>query len=196
MKKLLIIALLALLMPMLAMASPNEAVGKVTNVVDGDTFDVQLQSHDSRIAIDNIMVRLADVDSPELGMSDGDQAKDYAYQWLQDRRVYLDLDDKTGKHQYGRWVAVVYLAMPDGSQDITQNSNRMLVDSGHTCVWDFSDNEFTPADWWGGSIPATACIKSESSISQPTAISPSPSSKSGQFVGFVKSNKYHYSSCQ
>jgi endonuclease YncB( thermonuclease family) len=30
----------------LATKSPDEATGRVSKVVDGDTFDVQLQSHD------------------------------------------------------------------------------------------------------------------------------------------------------
>jgi hypothetical protein len=33
----------------LATASPDEATGRVTKVVDVDTFDVQLQDHDSRV---------------------------------------------------------------------------------------------------------------------------------------------------
>lgn len=168
MKKLIILVLLALLLPALTLASPDEAIGKVTHVVDGNTFDVQLQSHNSRIAVDNIRIRLADVDSPELGASGGDQARDYAYQWLQDRKVYLDLDDKTGKDQYDHWVAVVYLANPDGSLNTTQNFNRMLVDSGNACVWDFTDNEFKPADWWGGFLPTTVCIKSDSTTASST----------------------------
>lgn len=51
MKKLIILALLALLLLALALAAPDEAIGKVTHVVDGDTFDVQLQSHDSRFRL-------------------------------------------------------------------------------------------------------------------------------------------------
>lgn len=225
MKKLIILALLVLLLPALSLAAPDEAIGKVAHVVDGNTFDVQLQSHDSRIATDNIRIRLADVDSPELDASGGDQAKDYAYQWLQDRKVYLDLDDKTGKDQYGRWVAVVYLADPDGSLNTAQNFNRMLVDSGNACVWDFTDNEFKPANWWDGKIPAAVCIKTDSSTgstklggssaigtdifnSQKTSQSSYSSSSGysssnlvysssdGPFVGSAKSDKYHYPSCR
>ena len=48
----------------------------------------------------------------------------------------LDLDDKTGKDQYGRWVAVCYL---DG-----KNFNKQLVDAGQAVVKDFKNNEFDP----------------------------------------------------
>jgi micrococcal nuclease len=191
-----ILIILALLLPSLASAAPNEARGLVTNVVDGDTIDV----------LDIGRVRLADIDCPEMGTTGGAQAKDYVTQWLQDMQVYLDLDNKTGKDQYDRWVAVVYMANPDGSVDTSKNFNQMLVDSGNACIWDFSDNEFTPADWWDGSIPADKCIKTEQSspnvgYSSPLPVvqdtsSQSSGSSGASFVGSSKSNKYHYPSCQ
>lgn len=192
MKKPFYFLLLALLfLPLLAAAAPDEAVGRVTKVVDGDTIDVQLQSHDSRISEDTIRVRLADLDSPEMSTPQGPPAKDYTTKWLQSAAVSLDLDDKTGKDPYGRWVAVIYLQKPDGS---LQNFNRMLVEAGQACTWDFSDNEFNPADWWGGQIPAKVCIKGESSAPITTPVV--SASGNGPFVGSAKSNKYHYPSCQ
>jgi len=47
----------------LATGAPDEAMGRVTKVIDGDTFDVQLQ--DSSLSEDLIRVRLADIDCPE-----------------------------------------------------------------------------------------------------------------------------------
>jgi len=38
---------------------------ELSKVVDGDTFDVTLQDHDSRISEDLIRIRLADIDTPE-----------------------------------------------------------------------------------------------------------------------------------
>ncbi|TFH47664.1 MAG: hypothetical protein E4G89_07580 [Methanothrix sp.] len=49
----------------LAAGSSDEAMGRVSKVVDGDTFDVTLESHDSRISEDLIRIRLADIDTPE-----------------------------------------------------------------------------------------------------------------------------------
>ena len=64
----------------------------------------------------------------------------------------------------------------------------MLVEAGQACIWDFSNNEFSPSDWWGGRIPAGICIKGES-----TAVS---ASSNGPFVGSTKSNKkYNYPTC-
>ncbi|OPY49348.1 MAG: hypothetical protein A4E49_03171 [Methanosaeta sp. PtaU1.Bin112] len=189
MRKQFYLLLLALLLLPLAAAAPDEAIGRVTKVVDGDTIDVQLQSHNSLISEDTIRVRLADVDSPEMSTLQGPPAKAYTTKWLQSAQVSLDLDDQTGKDAYGRWVAVVYLQKPNGT---LENFNRMLVEAYQACVWDFSNNEFNPADWWGGQIPAV-CIKEESTA---PATRPAVSSSNGPFVGSSKSNKYHYTSCQ
>ncbi|NPV63654.1 MAG: nuclease [Methanotrichaceae archaeon] len=177
-----------------ALAAPDEASGVVTRVIDGDTFEVQGFG----------TVRLADIDCPELGTADGSKAHAYATSWLQSNLVYLDVDDRTGQDKYGRWVCVAYLAKPDGSINLSRNFNRMLVDVGQACLWDFSNNEFDPASWWGGQIPGSACVKVNSgSTTTSAALFTTPyssgsgsSSAGGKFVGSVKSNKYHYPSCE
>ncbi len=137
-----------LLLITLAAGAPDEAMGRVSKVVDGDTFDVTLDSHDSRISEDIIRVRLADIDTPEVrgpkACEAGKKASAYTKKWLLGRTVSLDLDDKTGKvKNYGiwRWVAVCYLQ--DG-----RNFNKMLVDAGHAVIKDFKNNEFDPGSWW------------------------------------------------
>ena len=128
----------------LAAGAPDEAMGRVSKVVDGDTFDVTLESHDSRISEDLIRIRLADIDTPEVrgpkACEAGKKASAYTKAWLLGKMISLDLDDKTGKDQYGRWVAVCYL---DG-----KNFNKQLVDSGHAVIKDFKNNEFDPLSWW------------------------------------------------
>ena len=128
----------------LAAGAPDEAMGRVSKVVDGDTFDVTLDSHDSRISEDLIRIRLADIDTPEVrgpkACEAGKKASAYTKAWLLGKMISLDLDDKTGKDQYGRWVAVCYL---DG-----KNFNKQLVDSGHAVIKDFKNNEFDPLSWW------------------------------------------------
>jgi len=49
----------------LATSSPDEVTGRVSKVVDWDTFDVTIQDHDSRISEDLIRSRLEDIDCPE-----------------------------------------------------------------------------------------------------------------------------------
>ena len=131
----------------LATGAPDEAMGRVTKVIDGDTFDVQLQ--DSSLSEDLIRVRLADIDCPETRGSKaceaGKNASAYTRSWLLSTYIFLDLDDKTGKDQYNRWVAVAYLS-DDGKPG--SNFNKMLVDAGHAVVKDFKNNEFNPGSWW------------------------------------------------
>jgi micrococcal nuclease len=183
----LISILLALLLSPPVFAAPGEAYGNVTNVVDGDTIYVQIQGYDSRIG--NITVRLADVDSPEMNTLEGPDSRNYTFQVLNGSFVSLDLDDVTGKDRYCRWVAVVFLQKQDGTR---VNFNKMLVDSGHACIWDFKNNEFDPATWWNGTIPSTACKKGDPPANNETCRSKDPS----LLVGSASSGKYHYSCCQ
>jgi micrococcal nuclease len=114
--------------------------------VDGDTIDVQLQ--DSLISEDLIRARLADIDTPEVrgpkACEAGKVASTYTRTWLLSNYVFLDLDDKTGKDPYGRWVAVVFLS-EDGKPG--RNFNKQLVDTGHAVIEDFKNNEFDPRSW-------------------------------------------------
>ncbi len=130
----------------MATCANDEAMGRVTKVIDGDTIDVQLQ--DSLLSEDLIRVRLADIDCPETRGSKaceaGKKASAYAKTWLQSAYVFLDLDDKTGKDQFDRWVAVVYLSE---NNHPGRNFNKMLVDAGHAVIDDFKNNEFDPGSW-------------------------------------------------
>ena len=141
---------LVLFLPSLAAGAPDEAYGRVSNVVDGDTFDVTLEDYNSsQITEDAIRIRLADIDTPEVrgpkACEAGKKASAYTRTWLLSNYVFLDLDDKTGKDPYGRWVAVVYLA-EEGRPG--RNCNKQLVDSGHAVIEDFKNNEFDPWSWW------------------------------------------------
>ena len=131
----------------MATCTNDEAMGRVTKVIDGDTIDVQLQ--DSLLSEDLIRVRLADIDCPETRGSKaceaGKKASAYTKTWLQSAYVFLDLDDKTGKDPFDRWVAVVYLS--ENNQP-GRNFNKMLVDAGHAVIEDFKNNEFDPGSWW------------------------------------------------
>lgn len=128
-----------------ASASPDESAGRVIHVTDGDTFDVRLQSHDDRISDEVIRIRLADLDAPEMygerACEAGRIAGEYTRSNLMNNLVSLDIDDKNGQDDYGRWMAVCYLE--DG-----RNFNRMLIDSGHAAKKDFRNNEFDPESWY------------------------------------------------
>jgi len=139
-----------LLIVSLSAGAPDEAYGRVIKVVDGDTFDIALQDYNSsQVSEDVIRIRLADIDTPETrgakACEAGKNASAYTRTWLMSSYVFLDLDNKTGKDPYGRWVAVVYLS-EDGRPG--RNFNKRLVDSGHAVIEDFKNNEFDPGSWW------------------------------------------------
>ncbi len=140
---------LVLFLPCLAACAPDEAYGRVIKVVDGDTIDIALQDYNSsQIAEDVMRIRLADIDTPEVrgpkACEAGKNASAYTRNWLLSNYVFLDLDDKTGKDPYGRWVAVVYLA-EDGRPG--RNFNKQLVDASYAVIEDFKNNEFDPWIW-------------------------------------------------
>jgi len=140
-----ILAAYLLLLIALASGVPDEATGRVVHVTDGDTFDVRLSSHDDRISEEVIRIRLADLDAPEMygerACEAGRVAGEYTRTNLMSKLVSLDIDDKNGQDNYGRWMAVCYLQ--DG-----RNFNRMLIDSGHAEKKDFMNNEFDPDGWY------------------------------------------------
>jgi endonuclease YncB( thermonuclease family) len=134
----------------LAGAAPDEAYGRVSKFVDGDTFDVTLQDYNSsQVSEDVIRIRLADIDTPETrgpkACEAGNNASAYTRAWLLSNYVFLDLDDKTSKDDYGRWVAVAYLSEDNKPG---RNFNKMLVDAGYARIEDFKNNEFDPQSWW------------------------------------------------
>ena len=149
---LLLLALVSLIS--LGAGHPTEASGQVTHVVDGDTFDVEIEQADRDLE-DTIRIRLADVDSPETrgrgACQAGRDATAYAEEVLDGQWIYLDLDDKTGGDRWGRWVAVVYLQDRVGDDAPLRRGpcfNRLLVDAGHAVIDDYTNNEFDPAEWW------------------------------------------------
>jgi len=135
-----------------ALAAQDEAHGIVTNVVDGDTFDVTIEKADPRITYSVERIRLSDVDSPEMNTAQGPAARDFTFAVLMNKRICLDIDDKSGngRDTYGRLISVAYLTGFYGQPLTTPCFNRLLVDSGHATLDNFTNNEFDPQDWWSG----------------------------------------------
>lgn len=78
------------------MAAQDEAYGMVTNVVDGNTFDVTIEKADPRISYSVERIHLADVKSPEIDTVQGPAARDFTFAVLMNKRVYLDIDELSG----------------------------------------------------------------------------------------------------
>ncbi|OPY48515.1 MAG: hypothetical protein A4E48_02819 [Methanosaeta sp. PtaU1.Bin060] len=155
---------LMILLNGIAAAAVDETYGVVTKAVDGDTIYVTIQKADPRIVSNIESIRLADVNSPELSASGGSAARDFTYAVLVGKRVYLDIDDMAARDEYGRLVCVVYLSGAYGQPLTAPCFNRMLVDSGHAMIDNFTDNEFDPKDWWSVSGQRTATSSAESQL--------------------------------
>ncbi len=110
-----------------------DEVGTVTRVVDGDTFDATPVGR----------VRLADINTPEVGRLGAREATDYLSSLIRNRHVYLDVDDVYGRDIYGRVVAVVYVRH---NATHLLNVNEALLEAGLAAVADFP-NEFDPRTW-------------------------------------------------
>lgn len=146
-----------IILPNIVLASQDEAYGIVTNVVDGDTFDVTIEKANAKVAYSVERIRLADIDSPEMESEKGPEARDFTYAVLMNKRVFLDVDDlsATGRDSYGRMICVAYLTGFYGQPIVTPNFNRLLVDSGHASLENFTNNEFDPRNWRSGLDPQT-----------------------------------------
>ena len=132
-----------------SLASLDEVYGVVTNVIDGDTFDLRIEKADSRIANSIERITLADVRSPDMKTVKGPAARDFTYAVLMNKRVYLDIDNYSnhGRDDENRLIAVAYLAGAYGQPMPYPNFNILLVDAGHAILVNQTDNEFDPKDW-------------------------------------------------
>jgi len=130
------------------LALPDEAAGRVVSVISGDALGVEMLIGDSRTAaVDSI--RLADIEAPSTLTQEGKAAKEYAYNLLMNKTVYLDIDDSssTGRNEWSQLICVVYL-MDGDFRPVWPPVNRLLVDAGTARVSNDSCNEFDPSAWW------------------------------------------------
>ncbi|MCX6679123.1 MAG: thermonuclease family protein [Methanothrix sp.] len=83
-----------------------------------------------------------DIDSPEIESDRELTAKDFAFAVLKNKRVRLDIEDFTAasRDNYGRSICVAYLSGFYGQPLVVPNFNRLLVDSGHARLDNFTNN--------------------------------------------------------
>lgn len=116
--------------------------GGPANVVDGDTFDADLDG-DGGLSLPRERVRLLYVDTPELGPSwkgqdkpYGEPARDFLALLLQRRPIVLWVPRDLPAGKYGRTLALVWAG--------GENVSLALIRAGHS----YFDNRFqTPADY-------------------------------------------------
>lgn len=108
-----------------------ELSGPVTYVVDGDTLDVN-----------DVRIRLALVDTPELGESGYQAAKDFVVDLCLNENAEVDMDDgQRGGDRFGRDIGIVYC---DGV-----NVNSELIDKDLAIIYtEYCEiSEFANEDW-------------------------------------------------
>lgn len=110
-----------------------DATATVDRVIDGDTFDT----------VEEGRVRLADIDTPDVGEPGAKAATEFLTDLILGREVHLDIDDVYEIDRYGRLVAVTYVRH---NATHLLNVNKALLEADLAVVWDFP-NEFDPAEW-------------------------------------------------
>lgn len=109
------------------------ATATITNVVDGDTFDLDLPDSSA----ETTRVRLLGIDCPELGHGDsekeapfGREAAAFARNQFRGKRVKIMLDPtRPVRDKHGRLLA--YLFVADGSDSWNDASiNQIMIDRG------------------------------------------------------------------
>jgi|GEM_PF-2444715 len=147
-----------------------EISGPVTNVVDGDTLD-----------INDIRIRLSLVNTPEVGEPGFDSAKDFVESLCLDKNGQVDIDDGQRQGSFGREIGVVYC---DGI-----NLNSKLMSNGYALISaEFCDvSEFASEAWASSSCISNKSNENASSISSNKGASPL-STKEGQNGEVSKTN--------
>lgn len=130
-------ALLALTLIFSASASPNEASGIVSSVIDGNTFEVQGFG----------LVKLANIHCPEMGTMDGVHAREFAMENLLGVQVFLDVDDRAREKPKGARPCIVFLANRNGTPNLNKNFNKMIARAGFAVVKNDSRSEFDSSRW-------------------------------------------------
>jgi hypothetical protein len=89
-----------------------------------------------------------------MNSENGQEARDFAYAVLMNKRVRLDIDDLSAAGiPTAGYSPVARLGRVCGQPLAARNFNRLLVDSGHAGLECFTNNEFDPQDWRPGQDP-------------------------------------------
>ena len=135
MKKMAIIIIFLLILTV--SSRPDEAVGVVTRITDGVTFEVSTLG----------CVRLADVMSVNANSQAGLNAREFIRDSLMGTQVFLDIDNQTGRDKGGCWMCMVYRANANGTANLKKSFNKMYVDAGYGMLKDDPQTEFDPSSW-------------------------------------------------
>jgi endonuclease YncB( thermonuclease family) len=131
-----VLAFLLLVSIQAVMSTGIEMSYKVTQVIDGDTFDISTGQS----------IRLAGINAPESYESGYEAAKNRLNNPVYDKTVYLDIDDVYRTDYNGTGTRLVSVAYVDYNSTHLLNVNKALLDGGYAVLYDFQ-NEFSPSTW-------------------------------------------------
>jgi DNA-binding beta-propeller fold protein YncE/endonuclease YncB( thermonuclease family) len=123
-----------------------EISGPITYVVDGDTLDVN-----------NIRIRLALVNTPEVGEAGFDTAKNFVENHCLNKNGEVDIDEGQRQGSFGREIGVVYCGGMNLNQALMSNNLAEIIT-------DFCDvSEFASETWAKSSCLSTTAAEENTS---------------------------------
>jgi micrococcal nuclease len=140
------LSLILLISPTLAEEIPTEPAylywAVVTNVVDGDTVDADVDLG-FFVTMKNQRLRLVGIDTPETKgptRPAGEEASEFLRSMIDGETVLLrTIKDKDGDDRddsFGRWLVTIYI---DGV-----NVNAAMIDNGHAVPYRTERGEYVP----------------------------------------------------
>ena len=109
-----------------------DKTGTVERIIDGDTLETTEET-----------IRLADINTPEVGEPGADEATAYLSSLVNNKEIYIDVDDIYGVGSFGRTIAVLYVYY---NETHLINVNKALLVGGYALISNYY-NEFNPYDW-------------------------------------------------
>ncbi|MHA2032505.1 MAG: InlB B-repeat-containing protein [Candidatus Kariarchaeaceae archaeon] len=132
-KLILLLLILVFIRVVGAAAQEVDQVSQVTNIVDGDTFDLNTGER----------VRFADINAPEPNDPGGPEAKQFLTSLILGETVYLDIDDIYRTDYKGDGTRLVCLVFVRHTDTHRMSINEALVQADHAIYKDY-ENEFSP----------------------------------------------------
>lgn len=112
---------------------------QVTNVVDGDTIDIELPAGLSLSGI--VRVRLGGIEAPECGAPYSKKAREKALELTASGKVTLEFDKSFYEDKYGRLIAYVFCCPPDDADGRGPLLNVEMVRAGFAFASIYTENE-------------------------------------------------------
>ncbi len=140
--------LIVFLLIVLVAGTPDEAVGRVTKVIDGDTFDVHSKTARSMRTLLESGLQILIARKPEaLGLRS----------WKERIRLYPIL---AAEHLHFSWIWTIrqaktsmivgwpWLILARMACRAETSTTKCLLMAGHADIKDFENDEFNPETWW------------------------------------------------